>query len=98
MQHGQQAGDIVRRNVKTDDVSGQESTRIFVEIHPTTGNPVMGGVAGGTLWLFGGVNGRGLTYGGGSVHHSDVNWDGIPTNMLLRFVLQHSNDVEEAID
>ena len=45
-----------------------------------------------------GVNDTGLTFGGSSIMNSDQDWEnGIPTNLLQRYLLQYCADVEEGI-
>lgn len=84
---------------KSNDV-GKDSigSYIFWDIRPDKGHPFICVSGPGAPWMGPGVNDTGLTFGGSSIMNSDQDWDnGIPTNLLQRYLLQYCADVEEGI-
>lgn len=84
---------------KSNDV-GRDSigTYVFWDIRPDKGHPFICVSGPGAPWMGPGVNDTGLTFGGSSIMNSDQDWEnGIPTNLLQRYLLQYCADVEEGI-
>ncbi len=84
---------------KSNDV-GKDSigTYVFWDIRPDKGHPFICVSGPGAPWMGPGVNDTGLTFGGSSIMNSDQDWEnGIPTNLLQRYLLQYCADVEEGI-
>lgn len=84
---------------KSNDV-GKDSigSYIFWDIKPDKGHPFICVSGPGAPWMGPGVNDTGLTFGGSSIMNTDQDWeDGIPTNLLQRYLLQYCTDVEEGI-
>ena len=84
---------------KSNDVSADmKQYHVLQETHPDRGLAFIGVNYVGTTWLNAGVNEAGLTYGGSSIPNNDSDWDGIPSNTLLRYLLQYSDTVDAAAD
>ena len=84
---------------KSNDV-GKDSigSYIFWDIKPDKGHPFICVSGPGAPWMGPGVNDTGLTFGGSSIMNTDQDWeDGIPTNLLQRYLLQYCADVAEGI-
>ena len=84
---------------KSNDVSLEVlKFHVYLEAHPATGHDFIGVTWAGTVWMNGGINEAGLTYGGGSLPNTDSDWDyGVPANIALRYFLQYPDDVDGAI-
>ena len=84
---------------KSNDVGADmKQYHVLQETHPDKGHAFIGVNYVGATWLNAGVNEAGLTYGGSSIPNNDSDWDGIPSNTLLRYLLQYSDTVDAAAD
>ena len=81
---------------KSNDVDADmKQFHVLQEVHPDRGHAYLGVTYAGTTWLNAGVNEAGLTYGGSSIPNNDSDWDnGIPTNTVLRYLLQFADSVD----
>ena len=84
---------------KSNDVDADmKQFHVLQETHPDKGHSFIGVSYAGTTWLNAGVNEAGLTYGGSSIPNNDSDWEGIPSNTLLRYLLQFADSVDAVAD
>ena len=84
---------------KSNDVDADmKQFHVLQETHPDKGHSFIGVSYAGATWLNAGVNEAGLTYGGSSIPNNDSDWDGIPSNTLLRYLLQFADSVDAVAD
>jgi isopenicillin-N N-acyltransferase-like protein len=89
------AGVIVGKNNDCDQ--GDDQYHLMQRAFPSRGYRFIHCTFPGTLWTAAGINEVGLAYAGGSIKCQEANWDGIPTQLMIRRFLQYCATIDEAV-